>query len=181
VLGRDGRGSAEHCGVEGQIDIVTGTFGKALGGAMGGFVAGRKQIVDMLRQRSRPYLFSNSLAPALTAAGLKAIEISRAATGLRRNLFDNAKLFRNRLERAGFDLLPGKHPIVPLMIGDAKKARAMADLLLDEGVYVTSFSYPVVPQGQARIRTQLSAAHTPDQLDAAAKAFVEVGTHLGIV
>jgi glycine C-acetyltransferase len=181
VLGRDGRGSAEHCGVEGRIDIVTGTFGKALGGAMGGFVAGRKQIVDTLRQRSRPYLFSNSLAPALTAASLKAIEISRTASGLRENLFDNTKLFRKRLERAGFNLLPGKHPIVPLMIGDAKKAQTMASLLLDEGIYVTSFSYPVVPQGQACIRTQLSAAHTPDQLDAAAKIFSEVGKHLGVV
>ena len=172
-LGAKGRGSAAHCGVEGRIDILTGTFGKALGGAMGGFVAARREVVALLRQRARPYLFSNALAPAVCGAALEAIRIARSDEGdaLRDRLADNAARFRAGMNAAGFELKPGEHPIVPVMLGDARLAQDMAARLLDLGVYVIGFSYPVVPKGQARIRTQLSAAHTADDVDAAIAAF----------
>jgi glycine C-acetyltransferase len=181
VLGEEGRGTAEHRGAEHRPDIITGTFGKALSGSMGGFVAGRRQIVEMLRQRSRPYLFSNSLAPPLAGASLKAIEIAKSGNELRRRLFANAAKLREGLENAGFDLLPGQHPIIPVMIGDAGLSRQMADLLLDERIYVMSFSYPVVPEGSARTRLQVSAAHTSSQIEAAIAAFQKVGRSLGLV
>ena len=182
-LGPEGRGSAAFRGVEGQIDILTGTYGKALGGAMGGFVCARREVVALLRQRARPYLFSNALAPAICGAGLKAIEIARSERGdrLRDALSHNAGLFRERLASAGFNLLPGEHPIVPVMLGEARLAGAFAARLFEHGVYVTGFSFPVVPRGQARIRTQLSAAHTTDDLEAAAEAFAAVGRELGAV
>jgi glycine C-acetyltransferase len=182
-LGPEGRGSAAFRGVEGQIDILTGTYGKALGGAMGGFVCARREVVALLRQRARPYLFSNALAPAICGAGLKAIEIARSERGdrLRDALSHNAALFRERLASAGFNLLPGEHPIVPVMLGEARLAGAFAARLFEHGVYVTGFSFPVVPRGQARIRTQLSAAHTTDDLEAAAEAFAAVGRELGAV
>jgi glycine C-acetyltransferase len=175
------RGTAEHCGVMGRIDIVTGTLGKALGGAMGGFTAARQPVIDILRQRSRPYLFSNSLAPAIAGASLKALEMVREGDDLRARLFDNAKRFRTGMSEAGFELLPGEHPIIPVMLGDAKLSQDMATALMEEGVYVIGFFYPVVPKGQARIRTQMSAAHTPDQIDRAVDAFTEVGKRLGVV
>ena len=173
VLGRGGRGSAAFRGVEGCIDILTGTFGKALGGAMGGFIAARKPVVDLLRQRARPYLFSNALAPAVCGASLEAIRIARSEEGdrLRATLSLNAERFRSKMAAAGFDILPGEHPIVPIMLGDARLAQELAAALLRQDVFVTGFSYPVVPKGQARIRTQLSAAHTTDQIDQAVAAF----------
>jgi glycine C-acetyltransferase len=180
-MGASGRGTAEHCGVMGRIDIVTGTLGKALGGAMGGFTAARQPVIDILRQRSRPYLFSNSLAPAIAGASLKALEMVREGDDLRARLFDNAKRFRTGMSEAGFELLPGEHPIIPVMLGDAKLSQDMATALMEEGVYVIGFFYPVVPKGQARIRTQMSAAHTPDQIDRAVDAFTEVGKRLGVV
>lgn len=172
-LGPAGRGSAAFRGVEGRIDILTGTFGKALGGAMGGFVAARADVVELLRQRSRPYLFSNALAPAVCGASLEAIRIARSAEGdnLRRVLFDNAAHFRAGMAAAGFDLIDGEHPIVPVMFGEARLAQDVAAALLDEGVLVTGFSFPVVPRGEARIRVQLSAAHTAQQIDQAVAAF----------
>ena len=180
-LGPQGRGSAAFHNVEGRIDILSGTFGKALGGAMGGFVAARKAVVDLLRQRARPYLFSNALAPAICGASLEAIRIARSAEGdaLRARLFDNAHRLRAGLASAGFDLLPGEHPIIPVMLYDAAKAQRMAAELLAEGVYVTGFSFPVVPRGRARIRTQVSAAHSPAQIDEAVAAFARVGRSLG--
>ncbi len=180
-LGEGGRGSAAYRGVEGRIDILTGTLGKALGGAMGGYICARQNVVDLLRQRSRPYLFSNSLAPSLVGASLKAIELVKNGDGLRRQLKDNAIRFRAGMEKAGFDLLPGKHPIIPVMLGDAQLAQDMADKLLDEGVYVIGFFFPVVPKGQARIRTQMSAGHTPKQIDRAVAAFTKVGKELGVI
>jgi len=180
-MGAKGRGTPEHCGVLGEIDIITGTLGKALGGAMGGFTAARKEIVDMLRQRSRPYLFSNSLAPSIVGASLKALDMVAEGDGLRARLFDNAKRFRTGMSEAGFDLLPGEHPIIPVMLGDAKKAQEMATRLMDEGVYVIGFFYPVVPKGKARIRTQMSAAHTPEMIDRAVAAFTKVGKDMGVV
>ena len=180
-MGAKGRGTPEHCGVLGEIDIITGTLGKALGGAMGGFTAARKEIVDMLRQRSRPYLFSNSLAPSIVGASLKALDMVAAGDDLRTRLFDNAKRFRTGMSEAGFDLLPGEHPIIPVMLGDAKLAQEMASKLMDEGVYVIGFFYPVVPKGKARIRTQMSAAHTPDMIDRAVAAFTKVGKDMGVV
>jgi len=172
-LGKGGRGSAALCGVEGRIDILTGTFGKALGGAMGGFVAARQDVVSLLRQRCRPYLFSNALAPAVCGAALEAIRIARSIEGaqLRARLFCNAKRLRKGLTDAGFELAPGRHPITPVMLGEARLAQELAAALLESGVFVTGFSFPVVPQGQARIRTQLSAAHTSDQIDRAIAAF----------
>jgi len=172
-LGPGGRGSAAYRGVEGRIDILTGTFGKALGGAMGGFVAARKPVVELLRQRARPYLFSNALAPAVCGASLEAIRIARCSEGdqLRCDLANNASQFRRGMTAAGFNLVPGEHPIIPVMLGDARLAQDLAAALLDRGIFVTGFSFPVVPKGQARIRTQLSAAHTPAQIDQAVAAF----------
>ena len=180
-MGSQGRGTPEHCGVFGEIDIITGTLGKALGGAMGGFTAARKEIIDMLRQRSRPYLFSNSLAPAIAGASLKALDMVAEGDDLRARLFDNAKRFRAGMSAAGFDLLPGEHPIIPVMLGDAKLAQEMAAKLMDEGVYVIGFFFPVVPKGKARIRTQMSAAHTPEMIDRAVAAFTKVGKELGVI
>jgi glycine C-acetyltransferase len=180
-MGAKGRGTPEHCGVFGEIDIITGTLGKALGGAMGGFTAARKEIVDMLRQRSRPYLFSNSLAPAIAGASLKALDMVAEGDDLRARLFDNAKHFRAGMSEAGFDLLPGEHPIIPVMLGDAKLAQEMAAKLMEEGVYVIGFFYPVVPKGKARIRTQMSAAHTPEMIDRAVAAFTKVGKAMGVI
>ena len=174
VLGAAGRGTAAHHNVEGRIDILTGTYGKALGGAMGGFVAASRDVVALLRQRARPYLFSNALAPAVCGASLEAIRISRGEEGdaLREQLVRNAGMFRTGLADAGFDLLEGNHPIVPVMLGEARRAQDIASALLDEGVYVTGFFYPVVPHGKARVRTQLSAAHTPEMIDRTVAAFV---------
>ncbi|HXU99196.1 MAG TPA: glycine C-acetyltransferase [Caulobacteraceae bacterium] len=174
-LGDGGRGSAAYRKVEGRIDILTSTYGKALGGAMGGFVAARAPVVEMLRQRARPYLFSNALAPAVCGAALAAIDIARGPEGEERRarLSANAKGWRGALDDAGFDLVPGEHPIVPVMLGEARLAQALAAELLTRGVFVTGFSFPVVPRGQARIRTQLSAAHSPQHLETAARAFAE--------
>lgn len=180
-LGDTGRGSAEVHGVMDKIDIFTGTLGKALGGALGGFTTGRKEIIEMLRQRSRPYLFSNSLPPHVVAAGIKVFDMLAAAGDLRRKLQDNTRYFREQMTAAGFDIKPGVHPIVPVMVYDAKKAQAMAAGLLEEGIYVTGFFFPVVPQGQARIRTQMSAAHTRAHLDQAIAAFTKVGRKLGVL
>ncbi|MEQ8655252.1 MAG: glycine C-acetyltransferase [Kiloniellales bacterium] len=181
VLGAGGRGVLEHCRVLGRVDIVTGTLGKALGGSMGGFVAAAQPVVDMLRQRSRPYLFSNALAPAIVSAGRRAIQMVAEGEALRQRLWDNATRFRTGLERVGFRLLPGEHPIVPVMIGDAALAQQLAEALLDEGIYVIGFFYPVVPKGQARVRTQLSAAHSPEQIDRAVAAFTRAGKALSII
>src|SRR5438105_8615593 len=180
-VGDNGRGTPELCGVEGRVDIVTGTLGKAMGGASGGYTAARKEIVELLRQRSRPYLFSNSLAPAIAAASLKVIEILESTEGasLRKRLRENGATFRHDMAALGFDLVPGAHPIVPVMLGDAALAARMADALLAKGIYVIGFSYPVVPKGKARIRTQMSAAHTEEQVRQAATAFAEVGRAVG--
>ena len=172
-IGPNGRGTHEHHGVMGRVDAITGTLGKALGGASGGYVSGRRELVAMLRQRSRPYLFSNSVAPPIAAASLKVLELLRTAGDLRQRLADNTKLFRSRMAEEEFDILPGDHPIVPVMIGDAALAGRMAAAMLQKGVYVVGFSYPVVPQGKARIRAQVSAAHTRDDLERAVKAFVD--------
>ncbi|HEY1455262.1 MAG TPA: glycine C-acetyltransferase [Candidatus Dormibacteraeota bacterium] len=172
-MGAHGRGTHEHHGVMGRIDIVTGTLGKALGGASGGYVSARKEIVAMLRQRSRPYLFSNSVAPPIVAASIKALELILAGGQLRRRLAENTAFFRARMTEEGFDILPGEHPIVPVMVGDAALAGRMAALMLEKGVYVIGFSYPVVPQGKARIRTQVSAAHTKEELEGAVQAFIK--------
>ncbi len=180
-MGAHGRGTPEHCGVLERVDILTGTLGKALGGAAGGYVSARQEVIDMLRQRSRPYLFSNALPPMLCAAGLKALELVKNGKDLRARLFGNAHRFRAGMETAGFTLTPGEHPIIPVMLGDARLAQQMAAQMLDEGVYVTGFSYPVVPKGQARIRTQMSAAHTPEQIDFAIDAFTRVGKNLGVI
>jgi glycine C-acetyltransferase len=188
VIGRTGRGTAEYRGVMGRIDIITGTFGKALGGASGGFTSGRKEIIAMLRQRSRPYLFSNTLAPAVAAGSLKALELlsPSAQTGathaspLLKRLADNTRYFRDRIAETGLTVLPGDHPIAPIMLGEATLAQEMARRLLDKGLYVIGFSFPVVPQGQARIRTQVSAAHTRDDLDFAVAKFTEVAKELSV-
>jgi glycine C-acetyltransferase len=182
-LGPKGRGSAAWNEVEGKVDIVTGTFGKALGGAMGGFICARKEVVELLRQRARPYLFSNALSPAVCGASLEAIRIAAGEEGdaLRKRLFENAAHFRSAMAQAGFKLLPGEHPIIPVMLGDAKLAQEMAARLLNEGVYVIGFSFPVVPRGQARIRTQMSAAHTAEHIDRAVSAFTKVGRELGVI
>src|SRR5438094_844693 len=177
----NGRGTAEHLGVLDRIDIITSTLGKALGGAAGGFTCARAEIVEFLRQRSRPYLFSNSLPPMIAMAAHKAVELIADSRDLRERMHANARQLRAALEGAGFKLRPGQHPILPVMLGDAALASTMADQLLDKGIYVIGCSYPVVPQGQARIRIQLSAAHTPEQLDRAARAFVEVGQGLKII
>jgi glycine C-acetyltransferase len=170
--GPNGRGTPELFGVQDRVDVVTGTLGKALGGASGGYTSGRAEIVEMLRQRSRPYLFSNSLAPSITAAAIAALDLLSSSGELLTRLRENTALFRSRMTEAGFDLLPGEHPIIPVMIGDAARASRMADLLLEQGIYVIGFSYPVVPHGKARIRTQLSAAHSTDDVNRAVDAFV---------
>ena len=183
VVGANGRGSPEFCGVADRVDIVTGTLGKALGGASGGYTAARKPVVDLLRQRSRPYLFSNSLAPPIVTASLAAFKLlaSGEGTALRQRLHANAAHFRREMGALGFDLLPGSHPIVPIMLGDATLASRMADGLLEEGIYVVGFSFPVVPKGRARIRVQLSAAHTQEQIELAVAAFARVGRRLGVI
>ncbi len=173
-MGQDGRGTHEHHGVMGRIDIITGTLGKALGGASGGYTSGRREIIELLRQRSRPYLFSNTLAPVIAATSIKVLELLKSTGELRERLTANAAFFRDTMTKAGFDLLPGEHPIVPIMIGDAKRASLMAEKLLERGVYVIAFSYPVVPKDQARIRVQLSAAHSREDLEFAVKQFTAV-------
>ncbi len=180
-MGEKGRGSFAHCGVD--VDFVTGTFGKALGGAMGGFICARADVVALLKQRARPYLFSNALAPSVCGSSLEAIRIASGEEGdkLRTQLFANAERFRSKMTEAGFDLLPGQHPIIPVMLGDAKLAQDMAARMLELGVYVIGFSFPVVPRGQARIRTQMSAAHTFEQIDAAVEAFKTAGRELGVI
>ena len=179
-LGSKGRGSHEYCGVLGRMDIITGTFGKALGGASGGYISGRREIIEMLRQRSRPYLFSNTLAPAIVAASIKTIELLTETTELRDRLEANAKYFRTNMTARGFNIRPGNHPIVPIMLGDAVLAQKMAASLLEKGVYVIGFFYPVVPMEQARIRVQLSALHTKEDLDFAMEQFSAVKNELGI-
>ena len=179
-MGKHGRGTHEHHNVMGRIDILTGTLGKALGGASGGYTSGRKEIVDLLRQRSRPYLFSNSVAPPIVAASIKVLELLAENSELRERLFSNTRMFRDRMTSHGFNIVPGEHPIVPVMLGDAALAARMADMLLKKGVYVVGFSYPVVPQGKARIRVQVSAAHTPEELEFAIKQFTAVKSELGI-
>ncbi|MCW5574112.1 MAG: glycine C-acetyltransferase [Steroidobacteraceae bacterium] len=173
-MGPHGRGTHEHCGVMSRVDILTGTLGKALGGGSGGYTAARQPVIDWLRQRSRPYLFSNSIPPVVAAVSLRVLELIDGEAGLRERLFTNARHFRAGLEAAGFTLKPGEHPIIPVMIGDAARATRMADALLERGVYAIGFSFPVVPRGEARIRTQMSAAHTTEQLDRAIAAFRDV-------
>ena len=180
-IGEFGRGTAEYCGVEGQIDIITGTLGKALGGASGGYTAASRKIVEWLRQRSRPYLFSNTLAPVITAASIKAFELIESGGNLRRKLKDNARHFREGMSEIGFNLVPGEHPIIPVMLGDAKLTQQMAARLLDEEIYVVGFSFPVVPHGKARIRTQMSAAHSENDIDRAITAFAKVGSELRLI
>lgn len=180
-MGENGRGSHEHCGVMGRVDIITGTLGKALGGASGGYTSGRRQIVEWLRQRSRPYLFSNTLAPVIAATSLAVLDLIREEPQLRVRLEENSRYFRAAMTEAGFTLAPGEHPIIPVMLGDAVLAQRMAARMLEEGIYVVGFSFPVVPQGKARIRTQMSAAHTRDQLERAVAAFVKVGKELGVI
>ncbi|WP_405239516.1 glycine C-acetyltransferase [Lentisalinibacter orientalis] len=180
-LGREGRGTHEYRDVMGRVDIITSTLGKALGGASGGFTAGRREIVAWLRQRSRPYLFSNTLAPVIAAASIEVVNLLESDSGLREKLAANAEYFRSRMEALGFDLLPGEHPIIPVMLGDARLATQMADRLLDHGIYVIGFSYPVVPHGKARIRTQMSAGHDREHLDRAIDAFAAVGRELGVI
>ncbi len=180
-MGPTGRGTPEHCGVAQRVDIITSTLGKALGGGSGGFVAARREVIEWLRQRSRPYLFSNSIPPVVAAATLAVLDLIDHTPQLRAQLFDNTRFFRAGLTAAGFDLKPGQHPIIPVMLGDAALAARMADALLARGVYVIGFSYPVVPQGEARIRTQMSAALTREQLGRALEAFSQVGRALGVV
>jgi len=177
-LGKTGRGTPEYCGVVGKIDIITGTLGKALGGASGGFTSGRKEIVELLRQRSRPYLFSNTIAPPVVAASLKALELLSASTELRDKLEENTKYFRTALTERGLTIKPGTHPIVPIMIGDASKSQKFAARMLEKGVYVIGFFYPVVPHGTARVRTQVSAAHSREDLEFAVNAFAETNEEL---
>src|SRR5690348_1297060 len=179
-MGKSGRGTHEYHGVMGQIDIITGTLGKALGGASGGYTSGRKEIIDLLRQRSRPYLFSNSVAPPIVAASLKVLDLLEETSELRERLFSNTRLFRSRMTANGFQIAPGEHPIVPVMLGDATVATGLADWLLERGIYVVGFSYPVVPQGKARIRVQVSAAHTPEELERAAALFAAGKRELGL-
>ncbi len=180
-VGKRGRGSIEYRNVMDRVDIVTGTFGKALGGASGGFTAARKEIVDMLRQRSRPYLFSNTLAPAIAGASIKVLDVLTASTALRDKLEDNTKYFRQAMTAAGFDIVPGVHPIVPVMLYDAPLSQKFANRLLEEGIYVIGFFYPVVPKGQARIRVQLSAGHEREHIEKAVAAFTKVGKELGVI
>jgi len=179
-MGAHGRGTAEYCDVMGRVDIITGTFGKAMGGASGGYTASKKEIVDLLRQRSRPYLFSNTLAPAICAATIETINILEESTALRDKVHENAAYFRAEMEKHGFDMLPGEHPIVPVMLYDPKVANEFARRMLDKGVYVVGFCYPVVPKGRDRVRTQISAGHTKEDLDFAVKCFAEVKAEMGL-
>lgn len=180
-MGKTGRGVHEHCGVMGKIDIITGTLGKALGGASGGFTSGRKEIIELLRQRSRPYLFSNTLAPSITGASIAVLDLLSETTELRDKLESNTAYFRKKMNAAGFDIKPGTHPIVPVMLYDAVLSQKMAEKLLEKGIYVIGFYYPVVPKGQARIRVQISAGHERHHLDQAIEAFIEVGKELGVI
>jgi glycine C-acetyltransferase len=180
-MGKTGRGVHEHCGVMGKIDIITGTLGKALGGASGGFTSGRKEIIELLRQRSRPYLFSNTLAPSITGASIAVFDLLSETTELRDKLEENTKYFRSKMTAAGFDIKPGEHAIVPLMLYDAVLSQKMAEKVLEKGIYVIGFYYPVVPKGQARIRVQISAGHERHHLDQAIAAFIEVGKELGVL
>ena len=180
-VGQTGRGSIEHCDVMGRVDIITGTLGKALGGASGGYTCAKREVVDWLRQRSRPYLFSNTLAPVIAATTLKVIDMLEASTERRDRLMNNASHFRARIGAAGFDLLPGEHPIIPVMLRDPKLAQEMAARLDEKGVFVAPFSFPVVPRGQDRIRTQMSAAHSLPELDRAIDAFIQVGQEMGVI
>ena len=180
-LGENGKGSHEYCGVMGRVDIITGTLGKALGGASGGYTSGKKEVVEWLRQRSRPYLFSNSVAPPIVSASLKVFEMMKEGDELRANLWRNANHFRTRMEEAGFTLAGKDHAIIPVMLGDARLASEMADKMLEKGIYVIGFSYPVVPKGQARIRTQMSAGHSLEHVDKAVDAFIDVGRELGVI
>lgn len=180
-IGEDGRGTHEYCGVMERVDIITGTLGKALGGASGGYTSGKKEVIDWLRQRSRPYLFSNSLAPSIVAATIKVIDMLADGHDLRARLKENSQYFRERMSAAGFTLAGADHAIIPVMLGDAKLAAEMASRMLAAGIYVVGFSFPVVPKGQARIRTQMSAAHTREQLDQAIDAFIRIGRELGII
>ncbi|MDK2765451.1 MAG: glycine C-acetyltransferase [Alteromonas macleodii] len=180
-LGENGKGSHEYCGVMGRVDIITGTLGKALGGASGGYTSGKKEVVEWLRQRSRPYLFSNSVAPPIVSASLRVFEMMKEGDELRANLWRNANHFRTRMEEAGFTLAGKDHAIIPVMLGDARLASEMADKMLEKGIYVIGFSYPVVPKGQARIRTQMSAGHSLEHVDKAVDAFIEVGRELGVI
>jgi glycine C-acetyltransferase len=180
-IGETGRGTHEHCGVMGRVDVLTGTLGKAIGGASGGYTSGPREIIELLRQRSRPYLFSNTLCPAIVGGTLKSLDLITESTELRDRLEANTKQFRTAMEGLGFDLLPGEHPIVPIMLGDAALATEFASKMLERGVYVVGFSYPVVPKGQARIRVQLSAAHSSEDLNDAVAAFEAVGSELGVL
>ncbi|WP_278807788.1 glycine C-acetyltransferase [Obesumbacterium proteus] len=180
-VGENGRGTHEYCEVMGRVDIITGTLGKALGGASGGYTAGRKEVIEWLRQRSRPYLFSNSLAPAIVVASIKVLELLADGDELRNRLWSNARLFREKMSAAGFTLAGADHAIIPVMLGDAKLAQEFANELLKEGIYVTGFFFPVVPKGQARIRTQMSADHTPEQIERAVAAFIRIGKQLGVI
>ena len=181
VLGKAGRGTPDHLGVADRVDLITSTLGKTLGGASGGFTSGRAEIIELLRQKSRPYLFSNSLPPVITAAALQALKLAAQGETLRTTLRENAAFFRSHLAALGFTIVPGDHPIIPVMLGEAALATRMADRLLQEGIYVIGFSYPVVPKGQARIRVQMSAAHTREQLERAVNAFAKVGRELGVI
>jgi len=179
-MGKTGRGTHEHCEVMGRVDILTGTLGKALGGASGGYTSGRREIIELLRQRSRPYLFSNTLAPSIAGASLKVLELLSASTDLRDSLEANTRFFREAIAKVGYTILPGTHPIVPIMLGDAPLAQKVAEAMLALGVYVVGFFYPVVPQGKARIRTQISAAHTREDLEFAVEAFAQVKSEVGL-
>jgi glycine C-acetyltransferase len=181
VLGKSGRGTPDHFGVAERVDLLTSTLGKSLGGGSGGFTSGRAEIIELLRQRSRPYLFSNSLPPVITAAALQALKLTAQGESLRAALRENTTFFRAQLDALGLTLVPGDHPIIPIMLGEAALATRMADRLLEEGVYVVGFSSPVVPKGQARIRVQMSAAHTREQLERAVRAFATVGRELGVI
>jgi glycine C-acetyltransferase len=185
VVGKTGRGTIEFCGAEGRVDIISTTFGKALGGASGGCISGRREIIDLLRQRSRPYLFSNSLAPAIAGATLEVINLLSETTELHDRLYRNTQFFRKGMERAGFRIVPGVHPIVPVLFGhlpnDAKLSQDFANELLEEGIYVIGFYYPIVPKGKSRIRTQISAAHSKDQIEFAIEKFTKVGKKLGAI
>jgi glycine C-acetyltransferase len=180
-VGKTGRGSAEHSGAFGRVDIVTGTFGKALGGASGGFTAAKKEIIELLRQKSRPYLFSNTLAPSIVGASIKVLELLIQSTALRDKLVENTKLFRAEMTKAGFDIIPGTHPITPVMLYDAPLAQKFASELLNEGIYVIGFFFPVVPKGKARIRVQISAGHEIEHILKAVEAFTKVGKRLGVI
>jgi glycine C-acetyltransferase len=180
-LGATGRGTHEHCGLSGRIDLTTGTLGKALGGASGGYTSGKKEVIDLLRQRSRPYLFSNTIAPPIVGASIKVFEMLESSTELADRVKDNTTYFRNAMSQTGFQIGGRDHPISPVMLGDAALSQKFADALLDEGVYAMGFFYPVVAQGKARIRTQISAAHTREQLDQGVEAFVKVGRSLGVI